>query len=64
MNQLGGWLLDQLSSLTPGEYSSLWRNLLQVSLWGNKYVFLELQPAKKQQRNKLKEQNICICVLG
>jgi hypothetical protein len=49
MNQLGGWLLDQLSSLTPGEHNNLWRNLLQVSLWGNKYVFIELQ--QKQQRN-------------
>jgi hypothetical protein len=36
MNQLGGWLLGQLSSLTPGEHYSIWHNLLQVSLWGNK----------------------------
>ncbi len=61
MNQLGGWLLDQLSSLTPGEYNSLWRNLLQVSLWGNKCVWQELQ--QKQQRNWLKEEIICVCVL-
>ena len=39
INQLGGWLVERLTSLTTstsGDNYGLWHSLLQVSLWGNK----------------------------
>jgi len=36
MEQLGSWLVSQLSSLTPDMYQQTWGILVQVCLWGNK----------------------------
>jgi len=36
MEQLGSWLVSQLSSLTPDMYQQTWGTLVEICLWGNK----------------------------